>query len=443
MQIINTLLKTNTVLISIFNFPLSFIEILVVTLLFTNLFNINITKKLKIMYIFLLSLSITFSKIIIPIPYNIISNLTIMFLFTRFMLKINSIKSLFCILISYIPMTILGLIICIIIHSIFGIYLYDMLYIPIYSICIQLLIYLLIYLFHLLFKKLDFHINILEHFIYSNRFELLLPVILILISTCYNLYTIFYYQFSLPIIITITSIFLFIMSFILSIYFLIKFNDLETYKKDIENLKLYNKTLSIMHDSIRAFKHDFNNIIQSIGGYIETNNIDGLQKYYKDLLKDCYSVSNLEILRPEIINNPSIYSILAAKYYKANSENITINFDVDIDLNTLNVSIYELTRILGILLDNSIEASQECNEKYINVRFLYDNHNHRQLVIIENTYANKNIDTIKIFEKAYTTKENNTGLGLWEVNQILNKHNNLSLFTSKNDKYFIQQLEIY
>ena len=59
------------------------------------------------------------------------------------------------------------------------------------------------------------------------------------------------------------------------------------------------------------------------------------------------------------------------------------------------------------------------------------------------TYNNKDIDTDKIYEKGFSTKENNTGLGLWEVRQILNKNKNLNLYTSKNNEYFNQQLEIY
>lgn len=35
------------------------------------------------------------------------------------------------------------------------------------------------------------------------------------------------------------------------------------------------------------------------------------------------------------------------------------------------------------------------------------------------------------------------GLGLWEIRQILKKHNNLNLYTSKDDNFFKQQLEIY
>ncbi len=114
-----------------------------------------------------------------------------------------------------------------------------------------------------------------------------------------------------------------------------------------------------------------------------------------------------------------------------------------LDLNTLKMKIYEFARILGILLDNAIEASHECDEKIINITFRNDTKNHRQLITIENTYANKEIDTEKIFEKGISEKENHTGLGLWEVRKIIKKNNNSNLFTSKTDKFFSQQLELY
>ena len=66
-----------------------------------------------------------------------------------------------------------------------------------------------------------------------------------------------------------------------------------------------------------------------------------------------------------------------------------------------------------------------------------------QLVIIENTYMNKEINTETIFQKGYSTKSGNSGLGLWEVRQLLSKNHNLNLFTSKTTDFFRQQLEIY
>lgn len=114
-----------------------------------------------------------------------------------------------------------------------------------------------------------------------------------------------------------------------------------------------------------------------------------------------------------------------------------------LDLNTLNMKIYEFARILGILLDNAIEASNECDKKIINISFRNDTKNNRQLITIENTYQNKDIDMDQIFEKGFSGKENHTGLGLWEIRKIIKKNNNINLFTSKTDEFFSQQLEIY
>ena len=65
------------------------------------------------------------------------------------------------------------------------------------------------------------------------------------------------------------------------------------------------------------------------------------------------------------------------------------------------------------------------------------------IIEIENTYLDKDVNLEYIFSKGISGKENHTGLGLWEVNQILKKNNNVNLYTSKNDEYFTQQLQIH
>ena len=135
--------------------------------------------------------------------------------------------------------------------------------------------------------------------------------------------------------------------------------------------------------------------------------------------------------------------MLTNKYHEAEAKNIKVNMSLLLDLSDLKMKIYEFARILGILLDNAIEASQECEDKIIYITFRNDEKNHRQLIIIENTYLDKDVDTEKIFGKGISGKPNHTGLGLWEVQNILKKNNNLTLFTSKTEKFFKQQLEIY
>ena len=143
-----------------------------------------------------------------------------------------------------------------------------------------------------------------------------------------------------------------------------------------------------------------------------------------------------------------MYILLCSKHNLATEEfGIAFNLDIFLDFGTINMNMYELSRILGILVDNAIEAAAQCSdEKIVNVIIKKDPKINRNLFIIENTYINKDVNIDKIFEKGYTSKEDNApahGLGLAKVRKVLKKSNNLNLHTVKNETFFIQQLEIY
>ena len=74
-----------------------------------------------------------------------------------------------------------------------------------------------------------------------------------------------------------------------------------------------------------------------------------------------------------------------------------MNIEVMINLDNLEVSNYQLCKILAILLDNAIEAAKECEEKIINVKFIKDFRANRKLIIIENSYNEIDIDIDKNF----------------------------------------------
>ena len=231
--------------------------------------------------------------------------------------------------------------------------------------------------------------------------------------------------------------------FALSFYTLTKILKLVTTTQKLESAEEYNKTLHILHDNVRGFKHDFDNIVTTIGGYVKTNDMEGLEKYYSQLVKDCKKVNNLYVLNPDIINNPGIYNLLTTKYAEAEEKGIQVNLNILLDLNKLHMEIYEFARILGILLDNAIDAASECDQKVLNIIFRNESKNNRNIILIENTYKDKDVNIEEIFNKGVTGKENHTGLGLWEIRQILKKNNNVNLYTTKNEEYFSQQLEIY
>ena len=268
-------------------------------------------------------------------------------------------------------------------------------------------------------------------------------LVLGIITLCMQVILTYYYINIVPIFITIINLILLIAYFILSFYSLNKATKLHETTRELETAESYNKSLTVLYDNVKGFKHDFDNMVNTIGGFIEVDDIDGLKKYYSNMKKDTVRVKNVGLLNPNIINNPGIYNLIVSKYQKATENDVKINFEFFFDFNNLKMPIYEFSRILGILLDNAIEAAKECEEKEINLMFRESTKNNVQIITIENTYLNKEIDIAKIFDKGVSGKENHSGIGLWEVKQIEKKYNNIVLHTSKDEKYFKQQLEIY
>ena len=278
----------------------------------------------------------------------------------------------------------------------------------------------------------------------KTKILLVINALLLVLVLGIQFYLIYFYSNTMPTYIILFSTIGLVAYFGVSLYSIINTSKLASTTIELENTQSELHTFKILHEQVRSFKHDFDNMVNSIGGYVVNEDIPGLKRYYNQLLEECNKTNNLYALSPEVINHPAIYHLLATKYYEADKQNVQINLHVFLDLNEIEkrMKIYEFTRILGILLDNAIEAAKECNKKIINVTFRKDNNNMIE-VIIQNTYSNKDVDTETIFQKGETSKENHSGLGLWKVRQILMHNNNLNLFTTKNNEFFTQQFEIY
>ena len=75
------------------------------------------------------------------------------------------------------------------------------------------------------------------------------------------------YNDYIPLGINIASLIILIAYFGMNLYNLSRTTKLEQTEQDLENEKAYNKTITVMYDNIRAFRHDFNNIVQAIGRF--------------------------------------------------------------------------------------------------------------------------------------------------------------------------------
>lgn len=439
----NILITPNEITTTFITLPCSFIENYLSFWLFTRLLKINYTKLQRNFYIIIFPILGILTSLFIPAPYNIFINYIINFCYLKFYMNLGFIKSIIAILIPFIIFGLVNSLILTPFLKLFAISADDLTKIPIYKLTYLFFVYILITIIILFlhYKKVIF--NLKGEFGRKTIYTILANLIFAIITLSVQLIQTYYYINTIPIQISLFNFILILSYFVFSFSSLIKAMNLDITLKNLENSENYNKSLTILYDSVKGFKHDFDNVIHTMDGFVQANDLAGLQNYYNSLKTHCMTIKNVELLNPNSINNPGIYNLLVTKYQKACDENINMNFEFFIDFSIIHLTLYEFSKILGILLDNAIEAAKECEDKTINVCFREARKNNVQIIIIENTYLDKNIDTEKIFEKNFSGKKDHSGIGLWEIKQIIKHHPNIVLHTTKTDDLFIQQLELY
>ncbi|WP_424349827.1 sensor histidine kinase [Latilactobacillus sp. 5-91] len=209
-------------------------------------------------------------------------------------------------------------------------------------------------------------------------------------------------------------------------------------------LKEYLNSLEELENTQRQFRHDFINIYGSFSGYIENDDMPGLKKYYYKEIEHINSEQNKKSFQLKSLSNMKIIELkglLSLKITKAESLGVSINIEIVNPVNKLNVDLFDFNRCIGILLDNAIEASANIEETIKIVDIIIFNESSDLTILIKNNLIqNVNIDTI--FKKGYSTKGNNRGLGLSEVEHIINSTKNMSLETTIENSLFIQKIII-
>ena len=440
----SALTTQNEPLIKLQGIPLNFLDAYIGMLFFTTVLSISVNKKRKILYVLVYGLIGNLLTFLIPTSYAVFVNIIVWPLMVFFILKASILKSILSEVITMVITSILDFIFANILLT-FDITSKMIMCIPIYRLIVALSIYFVIFLLALLIHNFKIKVQIFDNVSYKTKFLILLNTILIVIVLSMQFYLVRFYSEIMPLWITLISIVALIAYFFVSIYSIISSSKLENTKQELENANNTIHSLKILHDQVRSFKHDFDNIVNSIGGYVVNEDINGLKRYYNQLLEECQKTNNLYALSPEVINHPAIYHMLATKYYEADQLNIEINLNIFLDLREIEqrMKIYDFTRIFGILLDNAIDAAKECDKKIMNVIFRKELSNDMICIIIQNSYNNKDVNTEDIYKKGVSTKENHSGLGLWKVRQILMRNNNLNLFTTKDGELFTQQFELF
>ena len=220
-------------------------------------------------------------------------------------------------------------------------------------------------------------------------------------------------------------------------------NKIESAK--LEQQKKYILALEKNNNEIKKFKHDFNNIILGLDGYINNDdfNKEKLKKYFNSTIMNFNNnieLNNIVIAKLNSIKVSSLKSLITNKVLVAQNNNIDVDINIEGEIHDFYTDEMQLSRILGILLDNAIEASLELtHDKKIVMNIIQIDKTTD--IQISNTFNNTGTPITDFNKEGFSTKGTNRGLGLSSAHEIANKLNML-LNTEIDGNTFIQNLSI-
>ena len=171
--------------------------------------------------------------------------------------------------------------------------------------------------------------------------------------------------------------------------------------------------------NLRFFRHNMVNMLYGLEGVLISGDRDKVTAYYNEMREKCALVNNENILALERVANPSISAILLHGVDKARQLNLPINLYVQEQVQFgRTLSDADLCQVLGVLLDNAIEAADKAEERHVTVELR--NVENSLEVIVKNTYAGE-VSPEKLTMGGASTKEGHEGQGLRSCYHILSR----------------------
>ncbi|MGM0122877.1 two-component system, LytTR family, sensor histidine kinase AgrC [Enterococcus sp. AZ194] len=211
---------------------------------------------------------------------------------------------------------------------------------------------------------------------------------------------------------------------------------------EMEYLKEYMEKLEKNNQEMRTFKHDYQNILLSLEDYISQKDLKGLEIYFFENIKETSKIMDSNFLKLSQLASleiQEIKSLLANKLMIAQEYGIDTEIEIRERISGFNVDSLALVRSLGIILDNAVESAMEQNKGEIRVGII--KRDQENLIIVTNSCGVlPKLHLLK--QEGYSSKGENRGIGLNNLDRIIQGEKNLVLDTEIKDGMFSQILII-
>ena len=211
----------------------------------------------------------------------------------------------------------------------------------------------------------------------------------------------------------------------------------------LEHLKEYTGNLEMVYDNLRSFRHDYINVMASLAAYIEEGRYEELGEFFyghilpmqKGLTQKNDALNSL--LHVEVLE---LKSILYTKLLLAVNREVEVEVDIPDVIDCVHMDPVDLVRVLGIYLDNAIEACLETERPFLH--FHLGRVEGDVVFLLSNSFVDRGLSLGQMCKKDVSTKGEGRGIGLYTVGEILNRYDNVYHETRMEEGVFIQQVRI-
>lgn len=206
---------------------------------------------------------------------------------------------------------------------------------------------------------------------------------------------------------------------------------------------IYVKNLENSYQNLRKFRHDYQNILLSLGEYIQTADDPELQQYFRQVVtkskqslnRDFGHFDNLEQIKDKPLK-----AIIQSKFSVARQAGIQVRLEANDPIAAIAIDSVTLSRVSGILLDNAIEAVKGQSGGQIAVALVKYPH------MVELIFANSLNHPIERLDElmvaGHTSKGAGHGQGLATVRELLDPLANVTYEVSSHQRFeFIISIE--
>lgn len=182
----------------------------------------------------------------------------------------------------------------------------------------------------------------------------------------------------------------------------------------------YMTQMEDLYQEMCTFRHDYKNILSTMGYYIEHKELEHLEEYFhQKILPTASSLPGQDFILGKLsqVQVAPIKSLLYSKLCICQNKQIPFTLSIPQPVTQFPMDILSLCQILGILLDNAIEAAIQTEQPYAEINLLLLEEN--IYIEIKNRTLPLTVPISELSRHGFSTKKGHTGLGLHTVQKLL------------------------